>query len=400
MKDLFIKNDIQKQWLEKIYKNEAEFKSRSAETDELAKFPMENIQELVRMGYTSLTLPKEYGGEGLKVYDMVLFQETIASFDSATGLSIGWHMGTTGELYEKKLWSDDRLNFFAKEVLDGALVNRAVSEAQTGSPTRGGRPGTTAVKKDGRWVISGRKNFTTMSPALTYFLTSAWIEEKGAIGFFLLHKDTEGLSIEETWDVIAMRGTESHDLILDNVIADESMLVEINEGPRGNKINAWVLHIPACYLGIAQAARDYAIQFANEHSPNSIKGTISELPNVQRLLGEIELELMRARHFLYNVAEAYDDVDRRQLIANELGAVKHTVTNAALSIVDKAMRVAGAKSLQRSNPLQRYYRDVRAGLHNPPMDDMTIQKLAMAAIEEQKRKRLFIDVKTGEPPTR
>ncbi|VEF49231.1 acyl-CoA dehydrogenase [Bacillus freudenreichii] len=386
MKDLFIKNDVQKQWLEKLYKKEAKFKSRSAETDEQAKFPMENIQELVRMGYTSLTLPREYGGEGLRVYDMVLFQETIASFDAATGLSIGWHMGTTGELYEKKLWSEDRLNFFAKEVLDGALVNRAVSEAQTGSPTRGGRPGTTAVKKDGRWVINGRKNFTTMSPALTYFLTSAWIEEKEAIGFFLLHKDTAGLSIEETWDVISMRGTESHDLILDNVIADESMLVEINDGPRGNKINGWVLHISSCYLGIAQAARDYAIQFANEHSPNSIKGTISELPNVQRLLGEIELELMRARHFLYNVAEAYDDVNRRPLIANELGAVKHTVTNSALSIVDKAMRVAGAKSLQRSNPLQRYYRDVRAGLHNPPMDDMTIQKLALAAIEQGKKK--------------
>jgi len=40
--------------------------------------------------------------------------------------------------------------------------------------------------------------------------------------------------------------------------------------------------------------------------------------------------------------------------------------------------------LQLSNPLQRYYRNVRAGLHNPPMDDMTIIKLATAAIEQQK----------------
>lgn len=95
---------------------------------------------------------------------------------------------------------------------------------------------------------------------------------------------------------------------------------------------------------------------------------------------------MRARHFLYNVAEAYDDEKRRSLIANELGAVKHTVTNSAISIIDKTMRVAGAKSLQRSNPLQRYYRDARAGLHNPPMDDMTIHKLALAAIEQGKRK--------------
>jgi alkylation response protein AidB-like acyl-CoA dehydrogenase len=50
------------------------------------------------------------------------------------------------------------------------------------------------------------------------------------------------------------------------------------------------------------------------------------------------------------------------------------------------MRIVGAKSLQLSNPLQRYYRDVRAGLHNPPMDDMTISNLAQAAIKEIKNK--------------
>ena len=60
------------------------------------------------------------------------------------------------------------------------------------------------------------------------------------------------------------------------------------------------------------------------------------------------------------------------------------MTNIAIDVVDKAMRVVGAKSLLLTNPLQRYYRNVRAGLHNPPMDDMTILKLATAAIDQQK----------------
>lgn len=384
MIDLFVKTESQKSWLQKLQAKGTNFKSKSAEIDELAMFPKENIQELIHIGYTNLTLPQAYGGDGLKVYDMVLFQEAIASFDANTALSIGWHLGSVGEIFEKKLWSDTNLFYFANEVLKGALVNRAVSEAQTGSPTRGGLPGTQAVKKDGSWIISGRKNFTTMSPALTYFLTSAWIEEKQSIGFFLLHKDLDGLTIEETWDVISMRGTGSHDLVLNNVKVEDSMLVELNKTSRGNEVNGWILHIPACYLGIAQAARDYAIQFANSHSPNSIHGPISQLANVQRLIGEIDLELMRARHFLYSVAAAYDDVLRRAYLTNELGAVKHTITNSAIAIVDKAMRIVGAKSLQTSNPLQRHYRDVRAGLHNPPMDDMTISKLAISAIEKAK----------------
>lgn len=384
MNSLFVKTDRQKTWLNRLREKEVEFKERAVKTDEFAIFPMENVHDLVKMGYTSTTLPESFGGEGLKVYDMVLLQETLASFDANTALALGWNLGVVGEIFEKKFWTDENLNFFAKEILNGSLVNRAASEAQTGSPTRGGRPGTIAIKKDGYWVLSGRKIFTTMSPVLTYFLTSAWIEEKQGIGYFLLHKDLEGLSIEETWDVISMRGTGSHDLVLDNVKVEDAMLVETPEMPRGGQTNGWLLHIPACYLGIAQAARDYAVHFANHHTPNSLNGPIGQLPNVQQHLGEIDLALIQARHLIYNIAEAYDDESRRGLLVNELGVVKHTVTNSAISIVDKAMRVVGAKSLQRSNPLQRYYRDVRAGLHNPPMDDMTIKKLALAAIEQKK----------------
>jgi alkylation response protein AidB-like acyl-CoA dehydrogenase len=132
-------------------------------------------------------------------------------------------------------------------------------------------------------------------------------------------------------------------------------------------------------MGTAIAARDYAVAFATEYSPNSIEGTISELPNVQRLVGEMELELMQARHFMYGVASKWDETSDRAALAGELAAVKHVVTNSACTVVDKAMRIVGARSLQRSNPLQRYYRDVRAGLHNPPMDDMTIVNLAKQA---------------------
>ena len=380
LKRLFIKTNFQKEWMDKLFQQEKDFQNRSKETDEKATFPKENVQALIRMGYTKLPLPKEYGGEGISITDMVLFQETISSFDGATGLAIGWHQSVIGELYEKKLWKEEKLSSFAKEVCNGALVNRAASEAQTGSPTRGGRPETRAVKKNGNWVITGRKIFTTMSPVLTHFLVTAWLEEKEGIGIFLIEKEAAGLSIEETWDVIAMRGTESHDLVLENVEVSQENFVEFYQAPRGNNVNAWLLHIPACYLGIAQAARDYAVKFASEYSPNSIDGPISQLSNVQSLIGQIDLELMKARHFLYSVATAYDDEKSRTFLTNELGAAKHIVTNSSIKIVDQAMRIVGAKSLQRSNPLQRYYRDVRAGLHNPPMDDMTIAKIAQTAL--------------------
>lgn len=381
-KQLFIKSETQRAWLQKLATLEDAFVGRAQQVDELAYFPKENIQALRDIGYTKITLPKQLGGEGFSVYDAVLLHETLASYDANTALSIGWTLLTVGDLFDNEQWELQKLHDFAKEVERGAIINRAVSEFAMGSPTRGGRPATTARKTASGWVINGRKNYTTGAPELDYFLTSAWIEDQEKVGFFLIPKEAKGVSIDETWDVISMRGTGSHDLVLDNVHLQSSNLVEIPSYSTGFKLNGWLLLIPATYLGIAQAARDYAVHFATTHTPNSLNGPISQLPNVQSLIGEIDLELATARFTLYGAADAFADPTRKEHLVHEINIAKHVVTNSALTIVDKAMRIVGAKSLQRNNPLQRYYRDVRAGLHNPPMDDMTIKKLAETAINQ------------------
>ncbi|MFS0618238.1 acyl-CoA dehydrogenase family protein [Priestia megaterium] len=372
-------NKNQESTYEKLLPLVEKFKKRAFKIDEEGTFPFENIQELKEAGYTRLSLESKYGGNELRLYDFLLFQELIAQGDASTALSIGWHMGITMDLREKQPWNQQMLDFIFKEIEKGALINTAATEPKTGSPTRGGKPETTAVKTKEGWRINGRKTFTTMSPVLNYFLVKASIEGEEEIGLFLIPRETSGLSIEETWDMIAMRGTGSHDLVLENVDIKHDFLVERLGGFKKNEPSGWLLHIPACYMGTAIAARDYAVAFATEYSPNSIEGTISKLPNVQRLVGEMELELMQARHFMYSVASKWDETIDRAALAGELAAVKHVVTNSACTIVDKAMRIVGARSLQRSNPLQRYYRDVRAGLHNPPMDDMTIVNLAKQA---------------------
>ncbi|RFU60896.1 acyl-CoA dehydrogenase family protein [Peribacillus glennii] len=376
----FYQTEQQKQYIEDLGKAIEHFSERAEELDESRGFPFQNIEELKDFGYHTLTLPREHGGQGGTLYDYLLAQERIAREDGPTALSIGWHTGVILELAESSNWDEAVLHDFFQEVSKGALVNRAATEPQTGSPTRGGRPETTAIRNGGKWIINGRKTFTTLSPVLDIFIVSAWVPEDETIGSFLIHRNVSGLRIEETWDMIAMQGTGSHDLVLENVEVPQKYYIEKQED-RPKQKSAWLLHIPACYLGIAVAARDYAVAFAKSYSPNSLKGPIRDLPNVQRLIGEIELEILEARHFLYSVAEKWESKpELREELVKSLGAVKLRVTNNALSIVDKAMRIVGARSLQRSNPLQRYYRDVRAGLHNPPMDDATIQLLAQSAL--------------------
>jgi alkylation response protein AidB-like acyl-CoA dehydrogenase len=377
----FIQNKKQQERYELIADLADQFAQNAQEIDEKGAFPHQNIDRLKQSGYTKWTLPKTFGGESISLYEMLLYQERLAKGDGSTALCIGWHLGIVMDLWEKKSWDDQTLNWMMNEVAGGALINGAATEPQTGSPTRGGKPQTTAQKTEAGWVLNGRKTFTTMSLALNYFLVKATIEGTDQVGNFIVPNNRDGVRIEETWDMIAMRGTGSHDLILKNAELPKEALAEVFTPEKKPEPNGWLLHIPACYMGIALAARDYAIEFAVSYSPNSVSGPIKELPNVQRLAGEMELELMSARHFMYAVAEKWDQTEKREDLQGELAGVKHVVTNTAISVVDKAMRIVGARSLQRSNPLQRYYRDVRAGLHNPPMDDMTIMNLAKQAFQ-------------------
>ncbi|MFE4813921.1 acyl-CoA dehydrogenase family protein [Peribacillus simplex] len=377
----FFHSQEQKEYIQKLEEAIQSFSGRSEALDESKGFPFENIQELKEFGYPQLTLAKENGGYGGSLYDFLLCQEKIAQYCGPTALGIGWHVGTVLSLTEKRPWEKGVMNELFDEVSKGALINTAASEAGTGSPTRGGRPETIAIKKGHQWNLNGRKTFTTLSPVLDIFLVTAWVPEDERLGTFLVHRDVMGVSIEETWDMISMQGTGSHDLVLNDVSLPEKYYVMKSNPGEKRKPEAWLLHIPACYLGIAVAARNYAVEFAKTYSPNSLPGPIRDLPNVQRTIGEIELELSEAHHFLYSVAEKWvrhpEDHDE---LSKQLGAVKLSVVNKSISIVDKAMRVVGAKSLQRNNPLQRYYRDVRAGLHNPPMDDATITMLAKSAL--------------------
>ncbi|WP_404454653.1 acyl-CoA dehydrogenase family protein [Oceanobacillus kapialis] len=362
------------------------FKERAAKHDEEASFPFENFQELKDARYTALTVPKKYGGAGISLSELLSLQQLIAEADGSTALAVGWHMGITKHLGENNLWDEAKYRRFAEDVINtGALINNAASEPATGSPTRGGKPETTATKKEDGWVLNGRKTFTTLAPVLDYIVVSASIEKEDRVGNFLVRRDLPGVRVKETWDSIAMRGTGSHDLILENVPIKKDDLVE-DLTPGKKSAAGWLLHIPACYLGIARAAQRHAVEFASNYSPNSMEGTISELPNIKQKLGDIELALMESTYFLQAVANEWDasDEEARNRMKPTLGAVKLSVVNKAVEAVDLAMRVAGARSLSRQNPLQRYYRDVRAGLHNPPMDDMTIMQLADKSLREMK----------------
>src|SRR5699024_10993211 len=134
------------------------------EHDVNVTFPFENFEKLKAIGYPALSIPKEYGGAGISLSELMKHQETIAKYDGATALSIGWHMGIIMDLGEKKSWNTAKYKKVAADVIEnGSLINNLATEPATGSPTRGGKPETTAVKDGASWILNGRKTFATLS---------------------------------------------------------------------------------------------------------------------------------------------------------------------------------------------------------------------------------------------
>jgi len=380
--DQYIRNEAERERAEKVEALAARFAERASKHDREGSFPFDNFADLRDAGYLKIMVPKAFGGEELSLYDMVSLQERLAYGDGSTALAVGWHLGQVLHLRTTGKWPDALFNELCRDIVrDGIMINTFASELASGSPSRGGKPETTAVRTDGGWLITGRKTFSTLSPILDRFVVSAYIPEEDRADDFLIYK-TDRVTLIETWDTLGMRATGSHDVVLDGAFADASARLSgkgIDDGA------GWLLHIPACYMGIALAARDYAVQFARTYSPNYLQGPIAELPTVQQSIGQMEVELRTARCILYSAADRWDrEPDKRLSLKPDLGLAKLVATNNAMKVVDLAMRIVGGASLSRNLPLERYYRDVRAGLHNPPMDNTVLQTLAADALYEKR----------------
>lgn len=360
---------------------------RAAAYDRENAFPFEDFDDLRRAGYLALTVPEAEGGMGANLGEFVRAQERLALGNGATALSSTMSLSTMGREAQFRVWPDTiRTRVFAAAVRDGATVNSIATEPELGSPSRGGRPNTTAKQVEGGWLVTGRKTWSTLSPILTFFLVFAGVDGSDETGDFLVTRGASGLSVIETWDSLGMRATGSHDVLLEDVFVPDADVVRVGGMRRGadpgaSDHRAWgALAVSSVYLGVAEAARNAAVQYATDRVPSSLGKPIATLPTIQAKVGEIDIALLTARTLIWAAADEWDTSQgHRAGFAGRVAAAKMAATNTAIEVVDRAMRIVGGTSLSKDLPLERYYRDVRAGLHNPPMDDVTLTLVGKSA---------------------
>lgn len=367
----------------------AEIAGTAAAFDASGEFAFAHFDLLRRRGALKLTIPRHLGGQGLTLYQLLLFQERLAQGSGATALALGWHLMAFGYLSFELQWPRAVFEQLCRDVVEqGHLVNILITERDAGNLLRGAHPTTTARKTVTGWVIHGRKAFCSAAPALDQMIIYAYIEEEKRTAEFLVPR-SPGVRVIENWNSLGMRATASHDIEFDDVrVPLEARLIDFIPGKSGSFTTgsrAFGLQIAAVYLGIATAARNFILKFAQERHSASLGSSILDAPQVQLKLGEIELLLGASKTLLYGLAERWERyADIRHRLADEVAITKTTVTQNAVRIVELAMGIAGGHALSREYPLERYFRDVQCGLHNPPQNDMVMGNLARQATQRQR----------------
>lgn len=337
--------------------------------------PEGDLEDFRASGLAALSVPTAYGGSGadLGLATEVLLQ--LAQGSTSTALVAAMQVNLFGHSLETQAWGEHS-QIFCERAASGELFNAAASEPQLGSPSRGGLPQTNVVQRGDTLVLNGQKTWVTGGALLDHLLLRVRLGDEAKT--LWLPSDLPGVRWEATWgDGLSLRASASNDVFFDDVTVPASHL--LNDGPKA--VNLWFpLLVGAVYLGTALAARDAAVRYAKERVPTALGKPIATLPTIQRQLGDIEVKLLAAQTLLLGTAAAWNPEGERDAFYPRVVAAKGFAVETALTVTEAALKLAGGNSLSPDLPLERHFRDVRAGLMHPPSGDAALELIGRHAL--------------------
>ena len=352
----------------------AEFAPRVAEHDRDNTFVHETYERLREVGYLGLAVPGELGGLGGSMRRVCYAQAELAKHCASTALAVNMHLYLTlVNVYRWRHGAATAEGVLRRIAADGLIL-------MTSGGSDGLWPSATAVAEDGGFRVTGRKLFCSQAPVADVLTTMAAYDDphEGTVVLAMgIPAGSDGFEIVETWDTLGMRATASHDVQLDGVLVPAAQVVGRRPWGRLDPIlrNAGIHFAPttaAVYFGVAAGARDEAVRTIAQRKTGEGQ-PLAQDPAIQRQVGLMDHKLRTAWWSLVGcLNELGDDyaLDDRALEPAMQGK-RHVVTE-AVAVVDIAMEAVGGSSYFRRSPLERAYRDVRAGKFHPLTPEKTL----------------------------
>ena len=220
---------------------------------------------------------------------------------------------------------------------------------------------TRAERKNGKWIVSGRKWFISGAAEAAHFILIARTSDdarKGLTGF-LFHKDQPGWRLERR---IGNLGPEEHggtcELTFDGLeIPDENLLLNVGDGLKITQIRLGPARLTHCmrWLGLAKRCMEIAQDYVKEREGFGIR--LADRESVQIKLGEVAHQIQIGRLLTMHAAWKFDQGDRAR---KEVSMAKIHVADTLHLAADVAIQLNGARGYSRDTVLQWIYRWARA----------------------------------------
>ena len=339
---------------------EKEVRSRAREVDEKSEFNWEAVRKGAALGLLGLSIPEEYGGADMDAVSAALAIQELGWACGSHALALAAHNG---------LGSAPLVNYGSQELKQrwlplvtsgkGKLGSLALTEPGAGSDLQGGVK-TKAVKSGNEWIINGAKMWTTNASIAEYIITLVRTDSGGgsrSLSLILVPTDTPGLKIGPAEKKMGLHGSPTHAVTyeevhvpLDNLIGEEGHgLQQTLATLDGGRIS-----IAAISTGLAQAAFEYAVAYAQERQ--AFGQPIASFEAIQWMLADAATEIEAARFLLYHAAWLKG---QNRLYTKEAAQAKLYATEMAERVCRNAIQIHGGYGYSSEYPLERIYRDAR-----------------------------------------
>lgn len=330
----------------------------ASKIDQEKIYPKELFQKMAKNNYMGITLPEVYGGVGLGFQALAIVLEEIGTVCGSSTMQLTSPNTLVGQVILRFGTEEQKEKYLRPIALGEKVGTFALSEPNAGSDAVAIE--TTAVKDGDDYILNGRKTFITSAPNADFIVVFAITDKtKGARGVtaFFVEKGTRGLSTGIPENKMGMNGSQTSDVILEDVKVHKSQIL----GKEGegfimamSGLDAGRVGVAAQAVGIAQGAINEAINFTKNR--RQFNQRIADFQGVSFMLADMETKINASRLLVRNAAELLDSGKRA---TKEAAMAKYYATETAFKVASDALQLHGGYGYTKDYPIERIFRESR-----------------------------------------
>ena len=340
--------------VKKVCREKIEPQSENIEKE--GRFPKENLMLLADMDLFGLIIPQEYGGLGMGFLTWSIIAEEISRACATTGLSFGANILCVYPIMA--FGNEEQKKKYLPKLAKNAIGAFGLTEPEAGSDA--GNVKTQALKKNGKYYLSGRKIFITNgSEADVYVIIASTDPSRGPRGLsaFIVEKDAPGFTIGQRFKKMGFKGLSNVELVFDNCeLPQENLLHREGAGFRiaMDTFATGRIGVGIGALGVAQRALEESVKYSRERV--QFGKPISSFQAIQHILANMSTEIEASRLLLYKAAWLKD----RNMPFEKLASMgKYYASKVAMESTVKAVQVFGGYGYMTDYPVERLMREAK-----------------------------------------